>query len=164
MSEASRLEASIGMAEWVETDVTGLLNQCAEGYRAVHPDRHIETRLPESARPILCAPELLAQALDKLVDNALSFCGPDDTVTIRLESTADGVEISVRNTGSSLPDSYQDRLFDSLVSVREKHDEMPHLGLGLYIVKLVANAHRGSVSAQNVSAGNGVVFSLNIPG
>jgi two-component system sensor histidine kinase ChvG len=54
-------------------------------------------------------------------------------------------------------------MFDSLVSLREKRGEGPHLGLGLYIVRLVAAAHRGSASARNLPAGAGVEFLINLP-
>ncbi|NND58145.1 MAG: hypothetical protein HKN57_12950, partial [Xanthomonadales bacterium] len=57
----------------------------------------------------------------------------------------------------------QERLFDSLVSLRHKRGKEPHLGLGLYIVKLVAVAHNGRVSARNLPDGQGVEFPLELP-
>jgi signal transduction histidine kinase len=62
----------------------------------------------------------------------------------------------------------QDRLFDSLVSLRpsgtSRPSETPHLGLGLYIVRLIAAAHRGTASARNLEGGNGVEFRLLLSG
>jgi len=113
--------------------------------------------------PIKCAPDLLAQALDKLVDNAVSMSGEDDEVTITVQSVDNRYELAVRNTGSRLPDELQERLFDSLVSLREKRGAGPHLGLGLYIVRLVTAAHNGSVSARNLPAGEGVEFLITLP-
>lgn len=170
MSEASRLEQVIEVAEWQTIDLAGLVASSADGYRAVHPGRTIETDLPQGGARLHCAPDLLAQALDKLVDNAVTMSRQDDRVTISVEATGDALRLKVINSGSRLPDALQDRLFDSLVSVRQKRGEMPHLGLGLYIVRLVAEAHGGRAAARNLRPGeagvegrDGVEFSIVIP-
>ncbi len=167
MSEASRLEATINVAEWETVDLTAWLQGCAEGYRSVHPQRQIETRLPATALAFRCAPELLAQALDKLVDNAISLSGPDDRVSLILQQQGEQVILAVQNTGTRLPEEFQGRLFNSLVSLRENpgssSHSVPHLGLGLYIVRLVAQAHGGVATAHNLPANGGVEFSLKLP-
>jgi signal transduction histidine kinase len=51
-----------------------------------------------------------------------------------------------------------------MVSIRsEQKSEEPHLGLGLYIVRLIAGFHRGRVSAADRDRGNGVVVSVSLP-
>ena len=165
MSEASRLESAIGAAEWDEVDLVQLITSCAEGYRAVHPDRKLKLELPEGPCTLHCAPDLLAQALDKLVDNAMSLSSDEDEVTVLLEpatETGRHYTLSVCNTGTSLPDDMQDRLFDSLVSMRDKRGAEPHLGLGLYIVRLVAAAHEGKVTARNLPEDAGVEFRVRL--
>lgn len=163
MSEASRLEASIEVAEWEEIDLRNLVRHCAEAYRSVHPGRRLETKLPGEPATLTCAPELLAQALDKLVDNAVSLTGDEDVVTLAIKRESGQYLISVRNTGTRLPEEFQQRLFDSLVSLREKRGTAPHLGLGLYIVRLVAAAHNGSVQARNLPGEGGVEFTISLP-
>ena len=163
MSEASRLEASIRVAEWEEIDLRSLVEHCAEAYRSVHPGRRLDIELPGEPASLTCAPELLAQALDKLVDNAVSLTGDQDVVSLVLSSDSGQYQISVRNTGTRLPEEFQERLFDSLVSVREKRGAAPHLGLGLYIVRLVAATHNGSVEARNLPAEDGVEFTISLP-
>ena len=54
------------------------------------------------------------------------------------------------------------RLFDSMVSVRPKGGDA-HLGLGLYVVRLIAEFHGGSIDVANRSDGSGVVVSVRIP-
>jgi K+-sensing histidine kinase KdpD len=80
-----------------------------------------------------------------------------------MKRAGNGCELAVRNSGSTLPDDYKDRLFDSLVSVRANRDAEPHLGLGLYIVRLGVAAHDGQVSARNLPAGAGVEFLIRLP-
>jgi signal transduction histidine kinase len=55
------------------------------------------------------------------------------------------------------------QLFDSLVSVREHRDGRPHLGLGLYIVSLIAKFHGGRAEARDLPDGTGVAFSVIFP-
>jgi signal transduction histidine kinase len=163
MSEASRLEAAIGAADWERVDLAELIGRCAAGYRTLYVGRKLVLQLPPAPVSMHCAPDLLAQALDKLVDNAFSLTGPDDVVTISLQRAANGCELAVRNSGSTLPEDFKERLFDSLVSVRARRGAEPHLGLGLYIVRLVVAAHGGEVSARNLPASAGVEFLIRLP-
>jgi dedicated sortase system histidine kinase len=163
MSEASRLEAAIESAEWDRTDLAELVRQVCDGYRTVHPGRRLDVNVPEAPVRVECAPDLLAQALDKLVDNALSLSGAEDQVTVELARREGWCELAVRNSGSRLPAELHGRLFDSLVSLRERRGAGPHLGLGLYIVRLVAEAHGGFVRADNLADDAGVEFVIALP-
>ena len=162
MSEATRLEAAIEASEWDEVDLRDVLRNCVEAYRSVHAGRRIGLELPDEPCVSTCAPDLLAQALDKLVDNAVSLTGPADEVRVCLDRPAEGCRIRVINTGSRLPDVLPEQLFDSLVTMRER-GKGRHLGLGLHIVRLVAEAHGGRASARNLDDGQGVEFTLFLP-
>ena len=100
------------------------------------------------------------QALDKLVDNAISLSGQECSIDISLQKTEDGCLVAVKNTGTRLPEVMPERLFDSLVSLRENRGCGRHLGLGLHIVRLVAEAHGGRVGARNLK--DGVEFTIQL--
>lgn len=163
MSEAQRLEGAVKSADWETIDLKQMLSNCVQGYRAVHPGRRINLQLPETTVNLRCAPDLLTQALDKLVDNAVSLSAGDCAIDIGLHLNQDQCRITVANTGSRLPDVLHEQLFDSLVSVRDDTKARQHLGLGLYIVRLVAEAHGGQVSARNIENDVGVEFTLSLP-
>jgi K+-sensing histidine kinase KdpD len=58
----------------------------------------------------------------------------------------------------------QGRLFDSMVSVRAAGDAgAPHLGLGLYIVRVIAEFHGGFAQAANRTDGTGVIVAVTLP-
>ena len=158
------MERAIAAAEAEDVDIADIVRGCAEGYRALAGDRRLETELPAEPVPMHVSPELIAQALDKLFDNALSFTPPGGWLRIALRPTADGADITLSNQGPPLPAAMQGRLFDSLVSLRDKATpgDAPHLGLGLYVVRLVAERHQGSASARNVD--DGVAFTLHLKG
>ena len=164
MSEASRMERAIAAAEAEDVDLRAVVRGCAEAYRPLIGARELSCRLPDAPLPMHCAPELIAQALDKLLDNALSFTPADGWLRLTLLAREDGAEITLANQGPPLPAAMQARLFDSLVSLRDKATpgDAPHLGLGLYVVRLVAERHGGSASAGNLADGSGVAFTLRL--
>ena len=74
--------------------------------------------------------------------------------------------LSVANDGPPLPEALADRLFESMVSVRDEAHRggaTPHLGLGLYIVRLIAELHGGSAQAANRPGASGVVVTVTLP-
>lgn len=169
MSEASRMEKAINSAEGEDFDVTEVVRGCAESYRQLAGNRTLHVMLPEGPLRLHGAPELIAQALDKLFDNAKGFARDDGWIRIKLSRDGDGAEIAVANSGPPLPEKMQERLFDSLVSMRDAGSlraagEVPHLGLGLYIVRLIAASHNGSASAVNLAGEAGVEFCLKLRG
>lgn len=166
MSEASRMERAISAAEPEDVDLRDVVQGCAEAYRALIGRRRLECMLPDAPLQVHCAPELVAQALDKLLDNALSFTPEQGWLRLVLRAGDDGVEIELANQGPPLPEAMQGRLFDSLVSLRDKATpgEAPHLGLGLYVVRLVAERHGGMAAARNLEDGSGVAFVLQLRG
>lgn len=160
MSEASRMERAIVAAEPEDVDLRDVVRGCAEAYRPLAGSRRLECQLPAAPLRMHCAPELIAQALDKLFDNALSFTPAEGWLRLRLQSVDGGAEIELANQGTPLPAAMQGRLFDSLVSLRDKTTpgDGPHLGLGLYVVRLVAERHGGVALAHNLD--DGVAFKL----
>lgn len=163
MSEAQRLEGSVRTADWDTINPGEMLGHSVEAYRSVNPLRTINLNLPGESCELHCAPDLLAQALDKLVDNAISLSADECEIDISLCCQDGYCDISVANSGSRLPDIMHEQLFDSLVSLRENRRSGQHLGLGLHIVRLVAEAHRGTVSARNLEADSGVEFTIQLP-
>ena len=166
MSEASRMERAIAAADPEDVDLVEVVRGCAAAYRPLAGSRRLECVVPQTPVHLHGAPEIIAQALDKLFDNALSFTPPNGWMRLTLRTFGDAMEIELANQGPLLPAAMQGRLFDSLVSLRDKATpgDAPHLGLGLYVVRLVAERHAGVASARNLEDGSGVAFSLLLRG
>jgi two-component system sensor histidine kinase ChvG len=164
MTEATRLEQSVGEDERERFDLSHVVTGCVDGYRVAYPQHVLQLELPPGEVMFNGAPEMIAQMLDKLVANAVEFSAAGTPIAIRLERGDTGLCLSVENEGPLLPDAMRGRLFDSMVSVRgDQVSDAPHLGLGLYIVRLIAEAHRGRANAQNRDDGRGVVVSVELP-
>jgi signal transduction histidine kinase len=165
LSQASRIESAIAAAEAEDFDLRGFLIGAAAGYRDLAEDRDFRVSVPDQPVPFRGAPELIHQALDKLVDNALGFCPPGGSIRLALEQKQGSIDLVLSNNGPPLPQKMQDRLFDSLISVRDGRATVsPHLGLGLYIVRLVAELHQGEASASNLPDSAGVEFRMRLKG
>ncbi len=163
MSAASRVEESIDAAELEPVRLAPLLADLCRAYADLHRDHRVEFEAAGIDVPVLAAPELIVQMLDKLVENAADFAPAGSEIHIGCHTLADRVAIEVSNDGPPLPAQMQHQLFDSMVSLRERDSGGAHLGLGLYIVRLIAEAHGGRVRAFNRDDGSGVCFRIELP-
>jgi two-component system sensor histidine kinase ChvG len=161
MAEASRLEQAVRSGERERYDAKAVLAGCVAGYAAAYPASLFELQLPEHPVMLNGAPDLYAQMLDKLVANAVDFSAAGSPIDIALALHGTTAVLTVRNHGPLLPENL--RLFESMQSARGAQARDIHLGLGLYIVRLIAEFHRGRASAANLPDGSGVEFSVEIP-
>jgi two-component system, OmpR family, sensor histidine kinase ChvG len=162
LSEATRVEQSIEHTERVRFDISELVRNMALAYRHTFSEHRIEQEVLLESCHVVGSPDLIAQLLDKLMDNAADFTPAGAPITIRLEGDARVCRLSVQNEGPGLPPDLDGRLFESLVSGRASAEGKPHLGLGLYVVRLIADFHGGSVRAENAADGSGVVITLEL--
>lgn len=143
-------------------DLAALVRGCVEGYQAANPNHRIVATLFGEPLYIRGVPDRVAQLLDKLIDNAIEFGAHDGIINVSLRRIDINLELTVSNDGAGLPGEIADRLFDPMVS-SARDARRSHLGLGLYIVRLVAEFHRGSVRARNRSEQRGVEVTVTLP-
>ncbi len=168
MSSANRIEESLATAEFSNVDLSAFLSALSDMYNDAYTPHSIQFIDEAGPVTIPLAQELFAQLMDKLVDNARGFSAPEDPIVIRLLSDKNLVTIRVENKGPLLPETMRGRLFDSMISVRApvqgptKVNHDVHLGLGLYIVRLVTLLHQGQVFAENQVDETGVIVSVTL--
>jgi signal transduction histidine kinase len=160
MSEASRVEELMKNAEPERFDLRAAVEGTVAAYRDVYPQRQFSFAVDAADTFTTGSPELIVQLLDKLVDNAVDFSAEDDTIAVALAGDDDVLRLSVTNPGPRLPERMRSQLFDSMVSMRSGKDSK-HLGLGLYVARLIAEGHGGRIDADNVDGG--VCFSVTLP-
>jgi signal transduction histidine kinase len=164
MSEATRLEQVVRQSEREPFDARVVLEACVSAYAGIYPTRRFVLEPGVSHVTLSGAPDLFAQMLDKLAANAADFASGGTPITISLVHAGAEAILTMSNHGPPLPAEMQQRLFSSMVSLRPTtQSSEPHLGLGLYIVRLIAEFHGGRVSAANRQDGSGVVFELRFP-
>jgi signal transduction histidine kinase len=125
------------------TPVALLLERVAEAYRPRARDRGV-TILIAGVAGLTAAldPELTLRLLENLVSNALRHVGQGDRIELSGEKTGDGIRLSVRNSGPPVPEEARAKLFEKYVTRGRR--EWHNAGLGLYLCRLVAEAHGGA--------------------
>jgi two-component system sensor histidine kinase ChvG len=163
LGAAARVEESIKQSDRVNFDLRELLISAVAAYRDGFPGTRFALQTPQDPCFMRGAPDLMVQLLDKLIENAVDFCPQQGMVRIRLERVQANYCLQVVNDGPLIPETLIGRLFESLFEQRQGGDDKPHFGLGLYIVRLVAEFHGGSAVAANRDDGSGVVFTIMLP-
>jgi len=166
MSEATRLEQMLNQTDKVSFNVFDVLNGCIQGYQQIYPTFDIEYVASDKQVILEGSPEHIAQLLDKVVTNAVEF-SQDSKLFVTAELKNKEITIHISNNGILLPETMEQRLFDSMVSMRNtpqtKEDKTPHLGLGLYIARLISEFHQGKIVASNHHNPQGVTVSITLP-
>jgi len=165
LSEGTRLERMLESAERERFDLAAVVAGCVEGYRVAYAGRRFELATPDAPLNVLGVPDAFAQLLDKLVENAVDFAPPESAIRVSLARSGYMAVLAVENDGPPLPEPTISALFDSMVTMRQPGGtgDAVHLGLGLFIVRLVAEFHKGSAQATNLEGGRGVRFEVKIP-
>jgi PAS domain S-box-containing protein len=126
-------------------------------------DRPIALELPPEPLAVLADPDRLEQILGNLIGNAVKYGEQQTPIQVAVRSEAGAVRISVANRGAGIPAQEVPGLFDRF---RRSHGartgRVGGLGLGLYIVRGLVEAHRGEVIVHSVP-GETTTFSFTLP-
>lgn len=163
LTEARRLEQSLHASEVEIFDFAELVRGCLAGYEIAWPETRFELEGADAPFRMTGVPEVIAQMLDKLVANAVSFHGDATPIRLSIERAAsargaESITLTISNDGPRLGAEQPAALFDAMVSTRSGEGE--HLGLGLYIARMIAEFHDGSISLRNHESGVEAVVEL----
>lgn len=157
-------------------ELTGLENVTADRFRACHISALIENckHLFQCAHPeieLLVSPfqdlsvlgdfDLLGSALMNVLENAAKYSG--STIHLKVEKENEWVNLLVEDHGVGIPKVDLPHIFDRFYTVdKSRSRKLGGVGLGLSIVKLIMEKHRGKVSVES-EMGKGSIFTLSIP-
>lgn len=162
LADAASLEDALEADELEVIDLHSLIDNYIANCHISHPDRQFEYWGTRNQTLCRVSDLRIEQLLDKLIDNAVDFSETGSTINIDLNTDKDNLSLSITNQGPSVPEDRLVSIFDSMVSIRSKEARL-HIGMGLYVVRVIAEHHGGSVSAINLPNGNGVTVSVNLP-
>lgn len=139
-----------------------LMQGIFRGLTELHGDR-LRVRNEPGALPGLWDGTALERVVENLVGNALKYGAPEAPITVGLTRLDDGVELSVHNEGPAISPDEQVAIFRpfhrTYSAAGDKHSGW---GVGLTLVKGIAEAHGGSVRVQSASTG-GTTFFVRLP-
>lgn len=162
--DLGRIEKGIE-AHAAAIDVRALLEALLEEYRpeAVSHNVRLELDIPESVPRLTADASLLERALGNLIDNAIRYNRAGGVVHLRVEAAQGQVAFAVEDSGAGIAAADMPRLFERFYQgTRPELDERRGWGLGLAIVRSVAEWHHGRAWAES-QLGKGSVFRLSLP-
>jgi len=124
----------------------------------------VRLRLPDEPCVVLCDRTRLYQVFSNLIGNALDYMGPvsDPTITIEVFEDPDEHRIVVRDNGRGIAPAQRERIFDLFQTCGPRADGRRGTGIGLAIVKKIAQSQRGRVWVES-RPGEGAAFHLTLP-
>lgn len=162
--DLARLEGGGGALELEDVRVEDLFGRIADRHGPTIREHNISVSSSVEPGDLIVSgdPQRLEQALQNLAANALRHTPPGGRLELAARRRADGVHITVRDTGPGIPPEHLPRVFDRFYKVdaaRTATAPGSGSGLGLSIVKAIVERHGGSVTASNAPDG-GTVFEI----
>ena len=160
VANATSLDGALQLQEVEEVDISRLVAGRAEDFRRDGGDIHYEVNVAEGVR-VRGNPDSLVQMLDKLMNNAVERSEPGGVIHVALDTTPGYARLTVANHGEPLPSDVE-AIFRPFVSLgRPGRDGS--LGLGLYVAKVIAVRHGGTIKAEPTADRPGARFTVALP-
>ena len=156
-----RLRAGFGLNNPAPVSPYPLLLELAEQYRTPLVKQHIEIDCSIDFPPVWADSDKLREALSNLLDNAIKYSPTAGTIILGANRDGNAANLWVRDQGSGIPEQEQKKIFKRFYRL-ETRNGPPGTGLGLALVKEIAQAHGGRVTVQSRS-GEATTFLLQIP-
>ena len=150
--------------EPADVDAAELANDAIQTVEGAGKDRGITFKLEAPGPvPIRLDRALSRRAVENLLSNALRYAPSSSEVSVTVQGASDGITIAVEDRGPGVPDELKAELFEKFGSVEARAGgRRQGFGLGLHLVKLVMEAHGGTVLVTD-REGGGARFELRFP-
>ncbi|WP_432081671.1 sensor histidine kinase [Streptomyces sp. WAC 04229] len=145
-----------------DADLTELVRQAADAFRAGHPDRPLTVRTGAAVVKLRLDPQRIRQVLDNLLTNAAVHTPPGTAVSVTVSGGADAVRVSVADAGPGIPAADRERIFDRFYRVdKARSRDRGGSGLGLSVAASLVRAHGGTVEVDGEPGAT--VFTVTLP-
>jgi PAS domain S-box-containing protein len=147
-------------------DLREVVGRAADDYRLLMDEAGVtfRTALPDSKLWADADPTRIAQIVGNLLHNSLKFTKRGGEVVLSLLTDGDEAEIHVRDSGAGIDPKLGQHVFEPFVQADQSLARTQGgLGLGLALVKGIAELHRGSARAESAGSGKGAEFVIRLP-
>ncbi|MCT7378093.1 sensor histidine kinase [Chelativorans salis] len=156
----SQIEAGSRKTRFGPVDLGAILEFLIEVYRDVADDAGQSLFFDRRAGaypPLSGDRELLTQMFANLIENAIRHCPAGTTLTVKLQNDPQGLVARFEDDGPGIPEAEREKVFRRLYRL-EKSRTSPGSGLGLSLVKAVADLHDAAIELNDMKPGLGVVI------
>ncbi|WP_437950732.1 PAS domain S-box protein [Sorangium sp. So ce296] len=162
--DVSRLESHRLDLRPAEVDLPALIRATVERTADATKGHGLDVEVLDGIPPLLADSGRLEQVLTNLLSNAAKYGAPGTPIRIAVERRGDEVLVAVQNEGKGIAPEELPRLFARYYRTREaKAGGAAGLGLGLYIVRGLIEAHGGRVWAESAPGKTSFQFTLPLP-
>jgi signal transduction histidine kinase len=155
--------AEVGEAKLEIVDIDALFAQAAAAAATVAAEKRIRIVCEPSWLAAPAEPSMLSHALGNLISNAIKYSPLGSAVRLKAEARGAGVRISVSDRGPGIPPEEAARLFGKFARLSALPTAAePSSGLGLYIVRILAE-RMGAAAGWEPNPEGGSVFFLDLP-
>jgi signal transduction histidine kinase len=161
----SKIEEGKLKYELAEMDIGPLVKHHIEAFKQddVHRDVQIHIQIAENIPFVLVDRDALGRAIDNLLNNAIKFSPENPEVSVNVRCEKNKLIISVQDRGIGIPEDEIDKIFDKFYQGKNAIDlTVKGTGLGLTLVKHIAEAHGGKVAVES-EPGQGSTFLIVLP-
>jgi PAS domain S-box-containing protein len=156
---ASRIERGEMRLEKVPTDLATLVTETVTRFEQFQPTHRFvvdaDMRMPRATVDA----RRVEQAVANLLANAVRHSPPTEPIRVAVTRDGDNAVISVKDCGEGVPAAEQERVFHRFY---KGEPARPGAGLGLYLVRMIAEAHRGEAALVSKPA-HGSTFTIRLP-
>ena len=160
--DTSRIEAGTFSYSFVDVDLARLVRDSAAAAEHGQDEVAVEAVVREPLPVVRGDRDRLRQVLVNLIDNAVKYSPPGDTVRVEAENTDGRVVIEVRDQGPGISPEHQRLIFEKFGRANVAEHAKPGTGLGLFIARSIAEAHGGALEVRSAH-GRGATFTLTLP-
>ena len=168
MLDLSRMDAAgSDLARRREFDVTEVVISTLLSFEERASDKRLDVDLqvPENHINVLGDPDAITRVVYNLMDNAVKFAYPGSTLGVSLWKNDGKAYVSVRDTGETIPADDLPYIFDRFhKSDRSRSLDRDGVGLGLYLVKRILDAHGEDIAVTSRDGVTDFVFTLTLAG
>jgi signal transduction histidine kinase len=166
LMDATRIDLGALRVSKVPSEVVAILAGplTAAALTASQRGQTFTVQIADRALRIEGDPVRLAQAVSNLLNNAVKYTPENGCVAVNVLADGQDLVVSVKDNGLGISDALRPHIFDLFAqSSRTIAASAGGLGVGLAVVKAVAESHGGTVSATSAGPGSGSEFTLRLP-
>lgn len=131
--------------------------------RAEDKDLNMDLQLPEDHMTVTADPDSITQVIYNLLDNAIKFADRGSSITVALWKQNGKAYVSIKDCGDTIPPDDLPLIFDRFhKSDRSRSKDRDGVGLGLYLVKSILDAHNEDIAVTSADGVTEFVFTLTL--